>query len=96
MKILSLNIRGFGGVLKVNELKNLLRRESVDFLSLQETVLVDNAESIVRLIWTHDEYGFIHSPASGRSGGLLCIWTKSILKPSAAFAGNSFLHVSGS
>lgn len=73
MKILSINIRGFGGPSKVRLLRDLLRKESVDFISLQETSLSDNAEGVVRLVWTHDEFAFCHSPAQGRSSGLLCI-----------------------
>lgn len=95
MKILSINIRGFGGASKVRLLRDLLRKESVDFISVQETGLSDNVEEIVRLVWTHDEFGFCHTPAQGRLGGLLCIWRKSIFKASSAFAGYAFLGVSG-
>lgn len=95
MKIISINIRGFGGATKIRLLRDLLSKESVDFLFVQETRLSEDVEGIVRLIWTHDEFGFCHSPAHGRSGGLLCIWKKSVLKPSSAFAGDGFLGVSG-
>lgn len=95
MKILSLNIRGFGGDTKIRSLRALLGRESVDFIAIRESSLVDNADSIVRSFWTHDEFGFYQSPAQGRSGGLLCIWKKSIFKAQNAFEGRGFLGVTG-
>lgn len=35
MKILSINIRGFGGATKIKMLRNLLGRESVNLIALQ-------------------------------------------------------------
>lgn len=95
MKILSINIKGLGGATKVRMLRNLLRQEDIDFIALQETGLSDGVENIVRSIWTQDDYEFSHSPACGRSGGLLYIWRKTVFKASVAFAGQGFLYVSG-
>lgn len=95
MKILSINIRGFGGVSKIRLLRDLLRKESVDFLSVQKTGLNVTAERIIRLFWTHDEFGFCELPAIGRSGGLLSIWRKYSFTASYAFTGNGFLGVAG-
>lgn len=95
MKILSINIRGFGGVSKIRMLRELLCKESLDFLSVQETRLSDGVERIVNSIWTHDDYAFCHSPSQGRSCGLLCIWKKSFFRASNAFVGDTFLGVGG-
>lgn len=43
MKCLSLNIRGFGGDAKVKKLKELLMKEEVGFLAVQETLLQGDA-----------------------------------------------------
>lgn len=94
MKILSINIIGFGGVSKIRLLRDLLRNESVDLIAIQETGLVDDVDQIVRLIWQHSEFGFCQLPAQGRSGGLLSIWNKSSFVASYAFAGHGFLGVS--
>lgn len=49
MKFLSINIRGLRGVLKIRQLREILHKEFVDFLALQETILAGDAERIVRL-----------------------------------------------
>lgn len=95
MKILSLNIRGFGGPTKIRLLQEMLGKLSVDFLSVQETGIVEDVERIVKLIWVHDEYRFCQVLAVGRSGGLLCIWRRSIFSASSALSGAGFLCVAG-
>lgn len=67
----------------------------MDFLALQETLLGEDADSVVKQFWTHDTYAFCHLPAVGRSGGLLCVWRKSPFTATNAFAGSSFLIVDG-
>lgn len=50
MKIISINIRGFGGASKIILLRDLLSNESIDFLALQETGLTVDADHIVKLL----------------------------------------------
>lgn len=95
MKILSLNIKGFGGEVKVRNLQTLLSKESVDFCGIQESLLAEDASNVVRMVWNHCDYGFCQVPAVGRSGGLLCIWRKEIFSAEYAFAGDGFLGVEG-
>lgn len=40
MKILSLNIRGFGGGVKNRNLRYLLRKVAIDFCGMQETLVL--------------------------------------------------------
>lgn len=96
MIFLSINIRGLGGFLKVRKLRELLQKEAVDFLALQETILVDDAESIARLFLTRSEFGMCQVPAKGRSGGLLCVWRQSAFKATNAFGRTGFLFVRSS
>lgn len=97
MNCLSLNIRGIGGVSKVRLLKELLIKESVEFLALQETLISGDAARFVNIIWSQGEYGFCQVPANanGRSGGILCVWNKGSFDVVGAFAGNGFLCVEG-
>lgn len=95
MKIFNLNIRGLGEVSKIRKLRDLLWKESVDFLTLQETILGGNADSVVKQFWTHGEYGFCQLPAVGRSGGLLCVWMRSSFNAISAFSGSTFFIVEG-
>lgn len=44
------------GVTKITSLRNLLGKESIDFIAFQETGLAVDAEGIVKTIWTHDEF----------------------------------------
>lgn len=50
MKILSLNIRGFGSERKVRNLRTLLSKEVVDFCSIQESLLSNDATSVVGVV----------------------------------------------
>lgn len=70
MKVPSLNIRGFGGDVKVRNLRTLLCKESMDFCGIQESLLSADATSVIKMIWKHSDYGFCQVLAVGRSGGL--------------------------
>jgi len=51
MKIISLNIRGAGGVVKRNYVRDLISREQVDMVCLQETKSSGFSREKVCLLW---------------------------------------------
>lgn len=69
MKMISLNIRGFEGDLKIRLLRELIQKENIDFVSLQETVLPDDVSGIVKCLCSLREFSFCSVPVMGRSGG---------------------------
>lgn len=95
MICLSLNIRGFGGEIKVRNLRDLLRNEQVDFLVIQESLITGDAQFIVNLIWKHSSFTFCHSPAQGRSRGLFCIWNSDVFVADEVLPGVGYLGVAG-
>jgi exonuclease III len=51
MILSSLNIRGLGGAVKRSSIKDLLRKEKVDFLALQETKMELITDSVCYGLW---------------------------------------------
>jgi endonuclease/exonuclease/phosphatase family metal-dependent hydrolase len=82
MILLSLNLRGVGGTLKVASMRRLLRKTKPDIIFLQET-LVD--EKKARLFMLNFFPGWLSCVVSsvGNSGGLLVTWdpNKLVLDP---------------
>lgn len=95
MKCLSLNIRGFGGPTKVKKLRDLLSKEAIEFLAIQETLIKGDASFVISLFWKHSQWSFCQLPSSGRSGGLLCVWNTSIFTAENIISGSGYLGVEG-
>ncbi|XP_071718212.1 uncharacterized protein [Rutidosis leptorrhynchoides] len=76
MRMLSLNIRGFGSGKdsKVGDFKKLVSREQPAVILLQETKCNCIDRTWVSIIWGSDEFDFIQKEKVGKSGGLLLIW----------------------
>ena len=55
MKIISLNIRGAGGIVKRNYVRDLISREQVDMVCLQETKCSEFSREKVCLLWGTNE-----------------------------------------
>ncbi|KAH1114714.1 hypothetical protein J1N35_008092 [Gossypium stocksii] len=87
MKIVSWNIRGLGTEVKIAMVKSLVCKHRV----LQESKLEVVSGDLIRRIWGDDNFDFRYAVASGRSGGLITIWDKSILLLKKKFRGNRFI-----
>lgn len=79
----------------MRNLQELLRKESIDFCSIQESLLSDDASKVISSFWVHSDFGFCQVSATGRSGGQLCTWKKDCFEASWSFAGNGYLGVVG-
>ncbi|GKV27571.1 hypothetical protein SLEP1_g36731 [Rubroshorea leprosula] len=81
-----------GGAKKIRE---IVMKEKVDFIAIQETTLVTVDRKIYRIIWGTDDFDWVAKPSVGRSGGLLCIWNAKVLKKREVIEGNNFIGISG-
>jgi exonuclease III len=93
MIVSSFNLRGLGGVLKRRKIKELIRSEKIDFLALQETKMEEITESFCFSLWGSDDCDWAYQPSTGRSGGILSIWSKSNNSLIFSFKGEGFVGV---
>ncbi|GLU19817.1 hypothetical protein SLE2022_360420 [Rubroshorea leprosula] len=95
MIILSLNARGIGGGGKKRGILNLVKKERIEFLALQETKMERVDTRVCRALWGTNECEWVAKPSNGRSGGLLCIWDPNCFIRDKVFEGQNFLGVFG-
>ncbi|GLT98877.1 hypothetical protein SLE2022_163520 [Rubroshorea leprosula] len=95
MKVISFNVRGFGGVVKRKEISKLVRQENPDFLFIQETKLEKIEYSVCRGVWNSDDFEWVMQNSNGSFGGLLCIWNKKNFVKRSVVEGHGFLRISG-
>jgi hypothetical protein len=93
MIISSFNIRGLGGAVKWNAIKELVRQEKIEFLAVQETKMVTFSDSFCYNIWGGEDCQWVYLPAVGNSGGILSIWCKSSASLIFSFTGDNFVGV---
>jgi hypothetical protein len=65
------NIRGYGRPGRRTQIKEFMTREHLDFVGLQETMKASFTPADLRGIDPLGKFAWHHSPASGRSGGML-------------------------
>ncbi|XP_071689538.1 uncharacterized protein [Rutidosis leptorrhynchoides] len=97
MKILCLNIRGFGSGKhsKIGDCRKLLIRESPSIVALQETRLNNIDKNWVSLVWGSQDFEFIQKEKIGNSGGFLIIWDKNEFVMEQSFLGDFFVAIVG-
>ncbi|XP_071741383.1 uncharacterized protein [Rutidosis leptorrhynchoides] len=95
MKIISLNIRGFGVDGKLDWAKELCRKEKPNFMAFQETKCHNLSDFWVQNLWGSSDFGFIQKDAIGNSGGLLLIWDTNFFEATEATGDEFFLAVRG-
>jgi len=82
MIILSLNLRGFGGTIKISSLKALLSGTKPDIVFLQET-LVSSDKAIKLFLQCAPSWNAVALNPSGRYDGLLSGWNLDFAELSA-------------
>ncbi|XP_071729190.1 uncharacterized protein [Rutidosis leptorrhynchoides] len=95
MKILSINVRGFGVFGKLGWIKGLCLREKLDIAAFQETKCRKLDDLWVQQLWGNSDFGYIQKEATGNSGGMLVIWDTNRFKVSCAVGGDCFLAIRG-
>jgi exonuclease III len=93
MKILSLNMRGWGGSAKRRRLCSLIQKEKFDVCFLQETKKASIESYMIRSLWGHDDFSWVAKDPVGLSGGLLIIWNSDFCNLLANFSGDGYLGV---
>lgn len=78
MKILSFNVRGLGNPAKRRVIRDLVTREQVECLCIQETKIQSIDNRLCAQLWGDAEFDWQFQPAVSRAGGLLCIWKRGI------------------
>ncbi|XP_071718171.1 uncharacterized protein [Rutidosis leptorrhynchoides] len=95
MKILTLNVCGFGVKGKFGWVKNLCFSEKPDFVALQETRCKHLNDQWVGSLWGNDNFGFLQKEVVGKSGGMLLIWDTKLFSASSTLCSDYFLTVRG-
>jgi len=95
MKIVSLNIRGLGGSIKRKYMTDLISKEQVDIICLQETKCSEISKENGFLLWGYNDIGWIEVGASNNAGGIITMWRNSRFQLVNSFRGNHFSVVEG-
>ncbi len=95
MKILSLNIRGIGGAVKKNYVRDMISRELVDMVCLQETKCSDFSRENVYLIWGTNEVDWVENKAVNSAGGVITMWSNKVFQLSSFKNGRNFSVLEG-
>lgn len=72
--------KGSGRVSKIRQLRGMIAKELMEFLALQETMILGDALGVINAIGNQGQYGFCQVPAEGRSGEYLVFGRRSILR----------------
>ncbi|KAJ0469831.1 putative RNA-directed DNA polymerase [Helianthus annuus] len=95
MNFMSLNVRGIGSVGKPAWVKGLVLKHKVDFLALQESMVVNYENFDFALLWGNGGFEFDTVEARGKSGGLISIWNPRKFKKFSSERDSNFLLTSG-
>jgi len=76
MRILSLNVRGFGSPVKWRYVKEIIRKEGIKMLCLQEVRMNNFNLDLCCKLWGDNDIDFLYSEPANGSGGILMIWHK--------------------
>ena len=74
LKCLSININGIGFDFKRNWIKEIIRKNRVNIVGIQETKSESLQDFDVFAIWGNKNVGWETSPSVGNSGGLITMW----------------------
>jgi mannosylglycoprotein endo-beta-mannosidase len=93
MIVCSFNVRGLGSRVKRRKICDLIRRENIDFMAIQETKMEAFSEFFVANLWGNSACGWASYPAVGNSGGIISIWNKVKFSLIFTFSGDGFVGV---
>ncbi|KAK2445049.1 hypothetical protein QL285_016023 [Trifolium repens] len=93
MKIMSLNIRGWGSSAKRRRLSSLIKKGAFDLCLFQETKKAAFSDYMIHSLWGHKDILWVAKESDGLSGGLLSVWNKDLFTFNYSFIGNGFLGV---
>jgi len=95
MKIISLNVRGLGGSNKRRYLKELIFKEHVGMVCIQETKCSEFGEENCFNMWGSNEIDWIENGAINNAGGIITLWRRSCFQLSSSVNGSNFSIIEG-
>jgi len=95
MKLISLNIRGVGGTIKRNYVRDFISREQVDMVCLQETKCSDFSREKICLLWGTNEIEWVENKAINSAGGVITMWSKKSFQLSRFVNGRNYTVLEG-
>jgi hypothetical protein len=93
MKIMSLNLRGWGNSAKRRRLSLLIKKGEFDICLFQETKRASFSDSMLHSLWGHNDIMWVAKESIGLSGGMLSVWNKDIFSFKYSFTGVGFLGI---
>jgi hypothetical protein len=78
---------------KRRKIRELVQKEKIDFLAIQETELELIPNALIFVLWGNSDCGWCYLPLVGNSGGILSIWNKVIAFLVFSFFGDGFVGV---
>jgi exonuclease III len=93
MIVSTFNVRGLGGRIKKNKIRELVRQHNIDFLALQETKIEEVTPLLCYSIWGSEDCDWVFRASEGNSGGILSIWRKSCATLLYSFQGEGYVGV---
>jgi len=95
MKIISLNIRGLGGTIKRNYLRDLIYKEQANMVCLQETKCVGVSREKVCLLWGSNEVDWVEKKVVNSASGVLTIWSSKSFQLYRSVNGSNYFVIGG-
>ncbi|GKU94423.1 hypothetical protein SLEP1_g7921 [Rubroshorea leprosula] len=86
---------GLGNMVKKRELGRLVQVEKPNLLFLQETKLEGVEEGLCKKLWYSNDFDWIMKSSIGASGGLICMWDKSLFVKLGEFTRDGYLGIKG-
>jgi len=95
MIIANLNIRGARGGTKAKYLKNIIFKEWVEVVCLQETQITEFSNARCFALWGNNEMGWIHNEGISGAGSMLVMWHKQAFICERHVEGRGFIAIFG-
>ncbi|XP_057418110.1 uncharacterized protein LOC130712288 [Lotus japonicus] len=95
MKIVSYNVRGLGSSAKRRIIRELLVKEQIDMMCVQETKLESVDVGDCTQMWRDSELEWKALPVVNKGGGLLCIWKRDTFHLLECVLGHGFIGLVG-
>jgi exonuclease III len=93
MKVVSHNMRGWGGSAKRRRLSSFLQQGKFDVCLLQETKKSSIEDFLIHNLWGHKDVRWVAKDSAGLSGGLLIFWNPTCFNLINSFFGDDFLGI---
>jgi len=95
MKIISLDVRGLGGNKKRRYLKELIFKEQVGMVCIQETKCSEFGKENCFNMWGSNEIDWVENGAINNAGGIITVWRRSCFQLSSFFNRNNSSIIEG-